>query len=105
MRFTRLFALTAGLFCCLVAKAELINIQDSIEASDIKVTVYGPGDGYVLARSCANCPFTRLEITPGTAVWVNGAPAPADKRIERNWSGGAVIFDAKTKQVVRLRIF
>jgi hypothetical protein len=105
MRLARIFTLTAGLLCCLVAKAELINNQDAIEASDINVTVHGPGQGYVLARSCAACPFTRLEITPATTVWVNGKPARADERIQRSWSGGAVIYDIKTKQIVRLRLF
>jgi hypothetical protein len=105
MRLARLLTFGLGFLCCLAVKAELINIQDAIEASDIKVTVPGSGDGYVLARSCAKCPFLRLEITPETAVWVNGRPVPADQRIERDWSGGTVIFDTKTRQILRLRLF
>jgi hypothetical protein len=105
MRLVRLFIITLGVLCISSANAELINIQDAIEATEINVTVQGPGDGYVLARSCTDCPFTRLEITPETSVWVNGEPVRADKRIQRSWSGGVVIFDTKTKQVVRLRLF
>jgi RNA polymerase subunit RPABC4/transcription elongation factor Spt4 len=105
MRLVRLFFMTLGMLCFSSANAELINIQDAIEASDIDVTVHGPGDGYVLARSCTECPFTRLVITPETRVWVNGEPVRADRRIQRNWSGGVVIFDTKSKQVVRLRLF
>jgi hypothetical protein len=105
MRLARLFIMTLGVLCFTSANAELINIQDAIEATDINVTVHGPGDGYVLARSCANCPLTRLEITPETSVWVNGKPARADGRIQRSWPGGVVIFDTKTKQIVRLRLF
>jgi hypothetical protein len=105
MRFVRLFIITLGVLCCPGVNAELINIQDAIEATEINVTVHGPGDGYVLARSCTDCPFTRLEITPETAVWVNGEPVRANKRIQRSWAGGVVIFDTKTKQIVRLRLF
>jgi RNA polymerase subunit RPABC4/transcription elongation factor Spt4 len=105
MRLARLFIMTLGVLCFTSANAELINIQDAIEATEINVTVQGPGDGYVLARSCTDCPFTRLEITPETSVWVNGEPVRADRRIQRNWSGGVVIFDTKSKQVVRLRLF
>lgn len=105
MRFIKLFTLILGVLCCPGVNAELINIQDAIEATEIKVTVHGPGDGYVLARSCTDCPFTRLEITPETAVLVNGEPVRANHRIQRSWAGGVVIFDTKTKQVVRLRLF
>ena len=105
MRLVRLFIMSLGVLCITSANAELINIQDAIEASDIDVTIHGPGDGYVLARSCADCPFASLEITPETSVWVNGEPVRADRRIQRNWSGGVVIFDTKTKQVVRLKLF
>jgi hypothetical protein len=105
MRLVRLSTLFLGLLCCPGVNAELTNIQDAIEATEISVTVHGPGDGYVLARSCANCPFTRLEITPETSVLVNGKPARADERIERNWPGGAVIFDIKTRKIVRLMLF
>ena len=105
MRLVRSFIITLGMLCFSSANAELINIQDAIEASDINVSIHGPGEGYVLARSCTKCPFTRLEITPETRVWVNGEPVRADNRIQRSWSGGVVIFDTKTKQVVRLRLF
>jgi hypothetical protein len=105
MCLSRLFPLILSLLCCPVVNAELISKQGAIEASEINVTVHGYGDGYVLARSCANCPFTRLEITPETNVWVNGKPVRADERIQRSWSGGAVIFDTNTKQIVRLRLF
>jgi hypothetical protein len=93
------------MLCFPGANAELINIQDAIEATEISVTVHGPGNGYVLARSCTDCSFTRLKITPKTSVEVNGEPVRADKRIQRSWAGGVVIFDTKTKQVVRLRLF
>jgi hypothetical protein len=105
MRFVKLFILTLGLLCWPAVQAELIFIQDAIEASDIKVTIDEPGDGYVLARNCSECPFTRLEITPATTVKVNGEQVRADSKIERSWSGGVVIFDTRTKQVVRLTLF
>jgi hypothetical protein len=105
MRRVKLFALTLGLLCGFGVQAELVYVQDAIEASDIKVTVHRPGDGYVLARSCAECPFTRLEITPRTTVRVDGEQVRADNRIERSWSGGTVIYDTRTKQVVRLTLF
>jgi hypothetical protein len=105
MRIIRLFTLTMGLLCCLSVKAELISTQEAFEASDLDVTISATGNGYVMAKRCAECPFTRLEITPATSVRVNGETVPADRHLERTWSGGAVIFDTETKQIVNLILF
>jgi len=104
MKFLKFISLATGLLWCLGLHAELVAIQEAIEAHDVKVVVYGSGDGYVLARSCADCPFTRLEIDRNTAVTVEGEPVKVSKRIEKHWSGGLVIYDIKTKHVVRLKL-
>lgn len=104
MKFLKIFGLAFGLLCCGGLHAEIVAVEEAIEAHDIKVTVYGAGSGYVLARSCANCPFTRLDIDQKTAVTVNGKPVGITKRIEKHWSGGLVIYDIKTNHVVSLRL-
>jgi hypothetical protein len=104
MKFLKFFGLATGLLWCVVLRADLVALQEAIEAHDIKVMVYSSGDGYVLARSCATCPFTRLDIDSKTAVTVDGIPVEISKSIEKHWSGGIVIYDIKTNNVVRLKL-
>jgi hypothetical protein len=104
MKFMKILSLAIGLLCCSAPQAELIAIEEAIEAHDIKVTIYGTGNGYVLARSCANCPFTRLDLDTKTIVTVNGEPVGVTRRIEKHWSGGIVIYDIRTRRVVSLRL-
>lgn len=104
MKFLRIFCLATGLLWCMGLHAELVAIQEAIEAHDIEVVVYGGGEGYVQARSCATCPYTRLDIDRNTAVTVDGKAVKVSKRIEKHWSGGTVIYDIKTKHVVRLQL-
>jgi len=102
MKILRILSLVTGLLWFMGLHAELVAVEEAIEASDIKVIVYDSGEGYVLARSCANCPFTRLDIDGKTAVTVDGKPIKVSKRIEKQWSAGLVIYDIKTNHVVRL---
>jgi hypothetical protein len=104
MKSLKIFGLATALLWCMGLHAELIAVQEAIEAHDIKVMVYNSGDGYVLARSCASCPFTRLDIDRNTAVTVDGKPVKVSKRIEKHWSGGIVIYDIKTNHVARLKL-
>ena len=104
MRILNRMTLITGLAITLGAQAELINFQEAIEASDIKVSAGSSGRGYVSARSCSTCKFMRLEITPATIVSVNGEKVSADEEISRHWSGGLVIYDVDSKQVVRLEL-
>ena len=104
MKFLKILGLVTGLLWCAGPRAELVAVQEAIEAHDIKVIVNSSGDGYVLARGCATCPFTRLDIDSKTAVTVGGKPASISKRIEKHWSGGIVIYDIKTNHVARLKL-
>jgi len=104
MKFLKFFGLATGLLWCVGLHAELVAIQEAIEAHDIKVMLYSSGEGYVLARSCETCPFTRMEIDRDTVVTVDGKPVRISKRIEKHWSGGIVIYDIKSNHVVRLKL-
>ena len=104
MKFLKIISLATGLLWCISLHAELIAVQEAIEAHDIKVMLHSSGDGYVLARSCAACSFTRLDIDSNTAVTVDGNLVKISKRIEKHWSGGIVIYDIKTNHVVRLKL-
>ena len=97
-------ALIAGLTMTLGVQAELINFQEAIEASSIRVSAGSPGGGYVNARSCSTCMSMRLEITPATIISVNGEKVSAGYNISRHWPGGLVIYDVESKQVVRLEL-
>ncbi len=104
MKFLKSIGLAMGLLWSLGADAEIVILQGAIEAHDIKVVLYSSGDGYVLARSCETCPFTRLDIDSKTAVTVDGKPVKINKRIEKHWSGGIVIYDIETNRVARLKL-
>jgi len=96
--------LLAGLTMTLGVQAELINFQEAIEASSIKVSSRSSGRGYVNARSCNSCDPMRLELTPATIISVNGKSVSAVENISRHWPGGLVIYDVESKQVVRLEL-
>ena len=104
MKFLKFFALATTLMWHTGLRAEIIAITEAIEANDIKIIVNSRGSGYVLARGCADCPFTRLEMDRKTAITVDGKPAEISKRIEKHWSGGIVIYDIKTNHVARLKL-
>ena len=95
-------AFIAGMTACLGAQAELKNIQEAIEASDLSISALESGKGYVNARSCSTCKYMMLKLTPDTRISVNGKLTAARNNISRHWSGGVVIYDIETKQVVRL---
>jgi hypothetical protein len=104
MRILKRIVLLAGLMFTLGVQAELINFQEAIEASSIRVSAAPPGRGYVDARSCRTCKAMRLEITPATIISVNGENVAAGGKISRHWPGGLVIYDVESKQVVRLEL-
>jgi hypothetical protein len=104
MRILKGIVLLAGLTMTLGVQAELINIQEAIEASSIRVSSMSAGRGHVDARSCITCKSMRLEITPATIISVNGESVSAGGKISRHWPGGLVIYDVESKQVVRLEL-
>ncbi len=104
MKFLKFFVLATGLLWHMGLHAELVAIQEAIEAYDTDVVMNGSGDGYVQARSCADCPYIRMDIDQNTVVTVDGTPVQAGKNIEKHWSGGIVIYDIKTNHVVRLHL-
>ncbi|MGB5438345.1 MAG: hypothetical protein WBN90_01660 [Gammaproteobacteria bacterium] len=92
------------MIACTAAQAELINYQEAIEASDIKVSAWSTGKGHVKARSCSTCKQVKLDITPDTIIFVDGKRIVAGYEISKHWSGGLVIYDVQTKQVVKLEL-
>ncbi|MGD2112586.1 MAG: hypothetical protein PVI50_04305 [Gammaproteobacteria bacterium] len=104
MQYLKITGLVLGLSWYSGLHAELVAVQEAIEAHDVTVMLHGSGDGYVLARRCAACPFRRLEIDHRTVVTVDGEPAGIDPRIEKQWPGGIVIYDIVTRHVVRLKL-
>lgn len=104
MKLLNLLGLATGLLACSGLRAELVAIQEAIEASGIEVIMPTDGAGYVLARTCAACPPTRLDIDAGTSVTVDGKAADAGSYIQRHWPGGVVIYDTGTRRIVRLKL-
>ena len=104
MRILNKIVLVAGLAMTLGVQAELINFQEAIEASSIRVSSMSPGRGHVSARSCSTCKPMRLKITPATIISVNGEHVSAGEKISRHWPGGLVIYDVESEQVVRLEL-
>jgi hypothetical protein len=104
MRILKRIVLLAGLMFTLGVQAELINFQEAIEASSIRVSSMSHGRGYVNAWSCSTCKPMRLEITPATIISVNGENVSAGWKISRHWPGGLVIYEVESKQVVRLAL-
>jgi len=104
MRILNRIVLLAGLTLTLGVQAELINFQEAIEASSIRISSMSPGRGHVNARSCRTCKAMRLEITSATIISVNGENVSAGYKISRHWPGGLVVYEVESKQVVRLEL-
>lgn len=102
MRILRRIALLAGLFICFCAQAELINYEEAIEASDITVYARKSGNGYVEVKRCPTCNSVRLEITPASIISVGEKRVHSGKKISRHWPGGVVIYNVRTRRVVKL---
>ena len=102
MKISKTGVLFAGMLLCLGAQAELVSIQEAIEASSLRVSAGKSGKGHVVASACHKCPPVWLELTPATLITVDGKSVMAGKQISRSWPGGVVIYDVKTKQVVKL---
>ena len=104
MRILNRIVLLAGLTLTLGVQAELINFQEAIEASSIRISSMSPGRGHVSARSCRTCKAMQLEITPATIISINGDHVSAGYKISRHWPGGLVVYEVESKQVVRLEL-
>lgn len=104
MKMVKTGALLAGILLCLGAQAELVSVEEGIEASSLRVSAGKSGKGYVVASACHKCPPMRLELTPATVISVDGKRVSPGKKISRNWPGGVVIYDVKTKQVMKLKL-
>lgn len=104
MKILNRVALFSGLVWCLGVQAEIINIQEAIEASELRISSGVSGSRYVDAKGCRTCKSMRLEITPATIIRVDGKRVSAGKNINRHWPGGIVIYDVETKQVVKLHL-
>ena len=104
MRILKRVVLLTGLMLTLGVQAELINFQEAIEASNIRVSIASHGRGYVNAWSCSTCKAMRLKITPATIISVKGESVSASDKISRHWPGGLVIYEVESKQVVRLEL-
>jgi len=104
MNMLKTGALIAGMLLCLGAQAELIYVEEAMETSSLSVSVGKSGKGHVVASACHKCPSMRLKLTPATVITVDGRRVAASKQISRGWSGGVVIYDVKTKQVVKLEL-
>jgi hypothetical protein len=83
-------------------QAELIHIEEAIEAYDLRINTYGGGSGHVMVRSCKSCKPERLLITPSTTISVKGVAVPLDRTVRQHDAGGVVIFNPETRQVVRV---
>ena len=102
MKLLRFFILATGLLWSMGPHAEMIAIQEAIEAAEIKLVLRGNGEGYVMARGCPTCKFSRHPIDSNTVFKKNGRPISAEDITETQWIGGVVIYDTRTNHVVRL---
>ena len=104
MKFLKLVCFSSMLLWCAGSHAELIEIQQAIEAYDITINMYGDGNGSMAVRSCANCNPVLIGIDKKTSVRIDGKPVRPGTDINGQWSGGIVIYDTKTRTAARLSL-
>jgi RNA polymerase subunit RPABC4/transcription elongation factor Spt4 len=104
MKFLKAIGLMTGLLWCMGLQADLVAVQEAIEAYDISIDMHGTGKGYMLVRACDSCKPVRIGIDSNTAVRIDGNPVKTSRHIEGKWSGGVVIYDTKSRVAVRLSL-
>jgi hypothetical protein len=104
MKFLKVIGISCGLLWCAGPYADLIEIQQAIEAYDINIDVHENGTGSMVVRRCASCDPVLIGIGNKTSVSVDGDPVKSRRRINGTWSGGIVIYDTKTRTAVRLSL-
>lgn len=104
MKILKLIGFSSMLLWCTGAHADLIEIQQAIEAHDITITMYGGGNGSMAVRSCANCDPVLIGIDRKTSVRIDGKPVRSGTDINGQWSGGIVIYDTKSRTAAKLSL-
>ncbi len=81
----------------LAGQAEIILIEDAIEAEIVSINIDTSLNGYVVAKSCPKCADQRFKINKHTHAIKNGKNIHLHKANALNGKAAIIIFDPKTK--------
>jgi hypothetical protein len=104
MKFLKVIGFSSVLLWCTGLHADLIEIQQAIEAYDITINMHGDEYGSMAVRKCASCDPVLIGIDGRTSVSIDGKPVRSGRRIDGAWSGGIVIYDSKSRTAVKLSL-
>ncbi len=86
----------------LTGQAEILMIEDAIEAESLQININDSLDGYVIARQCSTCPKVKLKIDKTTQAIKRGKVIHLHQANQLNGKFATIIFDPKTKLVKRI---
>ncbi|MBI3562265.1 MAG: hypothetical protein HY080_11200 [Gammaproteobacteria bacterium] len=98
-RYLFIFCLT--MFFCQSLRAEIINLEKSVESNQLTI-FNASGNGIIVARECATCPDVRLNITPNTQAFHDNKPVPLSSVPSYNKSAITVVYDPATLAAKRI---
>ncbi len=78
-------------------QAEIIMIEDALEAEVVSISIDASLNGYVVAKGCPNCADQRFKINKHTRAIKNGKNIHLHKANQLNGKPAVIIFDRKTK--------
>jgi hypothetical protein len=104
-RFIRRFtAIVLVAFAC-VAAAELVIVEEAVEAQPLDLKLTSPSSGLVYASTCGGCKPLQLVVTHTTRASFAGKPLALTDLEQYAELGATVFYDKATRVVTRIEIW
>jgi hypothetical protein len=99
--------LTAILLVALVrvAAADIVIVEDAIEAQPLRLQVTSDSTGVVYAVACDACKPVQLVITSTTKASIGGRPLALAELAQYSELGATVFYDKASRIVTRIEVW
>jgi hypothetical protein len=84
------------------ANAELVALEEAIEAGRLTIFLDDDLNGSVIGRNCPTCPSLQITVNRATRAIEQGRDVPLQRIRERAAKGATVIYDVKTMTATKI---